>query len=74
LSPNENNNKTFVFQSTLSALKEGFPNLSEADQIANLEKLFTTYNNEAEFKVSPPLLQSNLQDYMIQLDKYTAQF
>ena len=43
---------------------EGFANLSKEDHQRNLQKLFTSYKDEAEFK-------SNLNDYIVQLDLYT---
>jgi hypothetical protein len=43
---------------------EGYPNLSTEDHQRNLQKLFTSYKDETEFR-------SDLNDYLIQLELFT---
>lgn len=45
-------------------MSAGFPNLSQEDHQRNLQRLFTSYKTEADFK-------SDLNDYLIQLELYT---
>lgn len=42
----------------------GFSNLSSEDHQRNLQRLFTSYKDEKEFR-------SDLNDYLIQLELYT---
>ena len=43
---------------------EGYPNLSTEDHQRNLQKLFSSYKDETEFR-------SDLNDYLIQLELFT---
>lgn len=64
LKDDQPDNKRFVLMSTYTQMVQGFPNLAPEDHEKNLQKLFTSYNNEADFR-------SDLNDYLIQLDLYT---
>jgi CRM1 C terminal len=64
LSDGEADNKKFVLLSVYRQIVQGFPNLSSEDHERNLQKLFTSYPSEADFR-------SDLNDYLIQLDLFT---
>jgi hypothetical protein len=64
LSDSEADNKRFVILTLFGQMSAGFPNLSQEDHQRNLQRLFTSYKTEADFK-------SDLNDYLIQLELYT---
>lgn len=64
LSDTENDNKRFVMLTLYNQMIAGFSNLSSEDHQRNLQRLFTSYKDEKEFR-------SDLNDYLIQLELYT---
>ena len=65
MSPEESDNKKYVFFTIYNQMCQGFANLSKEDHMRSLEKLFTTYPDEKQFKIE-------LKDYLTLLDLYTA--